>query len=344
MTEIRNHRPSPPAAISTRATRTGPYHPGSLEVLGLLLVTAVALHGPLSRWLNAALPPGWATIFLAICVQATPFLVLGVLISGGIAAFVPASFFARIMPDRALLAVPLAGVCGVALPGCECGSVPIAHRLIERGVRPSAALAFLLSAPAINPIVLVATAVAFQNEPRMVWARLVAGLGTSIVVGLLWDRLGRPEWMKPRPPRGADGADTGWRAFLPTVRGDFTQAAGFLVVGAAAAATLQTVVPRQWLQHVGSSVTLSILAMGALAFVLALCSESDAFVAASFSTIPAVGKLVFLTVGPAVDIKLFAMQSGTFGRRFAVRFAPLTFVVAVGMAVLTGLLFWAGWH
>ena len=335
MTDVRD-RPA------TRPARPR-YTPGSLEIFGLILLTALLLRTQLARWLTDVLPSGWATVFIAICVQATPFLVLGVLVSGAIAAFVPASFFARVMPANAALAVPLAGVCGIALPGCECGSVPIAHRLIDRGVRPSAALAFLLSAPAINPIVLVATAVAFQNEPRMVWARLVAGLLTAVLVGWLWEKLGRPEWMKPRL-RVPAGQETGARLFLPTVRGDFTQAAGFLVIGAAAAATLNTVVPRHFMMSVGSSVVLSILVMGALAFVLALCSESDAFVAASFSTIPVVGKLVFLTVGPAVDIKLFAMQSGTFGRRFAVRFAPLTFVVAVVVGVGVGLLFFEGWR
>ena len=83
--------------------------------------------------------------------------------------------------------------------------------------------------------------------------------------------------------------------------------------------------------------------MALLAVVLALCSEADAFVAASFSTIPLVGKLVFLTVGPAVDVKLAAMQAGVFGRRFAVRFAPLTFVVAVLVGTAVGLAFW-GWQ
>ena len=333
------------APVAVRSHRR--YQPGSLEIFGLILLTAVLLRTQLAGWLTAVLPKGWATVFVAICVQATPFLVLGVLVSGAIAAFVPTSFFSRVMPTNAALAVPLAGVCGIALPGCECGSVPIANRLIDRGVRPSAALAFLLSAPAINPIVLVATAVAFTNEPRMVWARLVAGLLTAVLVGWVWEKLGRPEWMKPkvRTSAATGSADgTGARVFLPTVRADFTQAAGFLVIGAAAAATLNTVVPRQFMTGVGNSAILTVLTMGALAFVLALCSESDAFVAASFSTIPVVGKLVFLTVGPAVDIKLFAMQSGTFGRRFAVRFAPLTFVVAVLVGVGTGLLFFQGWR
>ena len=36
-----------------------------------------------------------------------------------------------------------------------------------------------------------------------------------------------------------------------------------------------------------------------------------------------------------VDVKLVALQAGTFGRRFALRFAPLTFVVAVASALVT---------
>lgn len=326
------------------------YRPGSLEILGAVLLAAILLRGPLDRAAAQLLPSGWTTIFVAICVQATPFLVLGVVVSGAIAAYVPASFFTKVMPRSPALAVPMAGVCGAALPGCECGSVPIAGRLIDRGVRPSAALAFLLSAPAINPIVLVATAVAFPTEPRMVWARLVAGLVTSVLVGWIWERIGRPEWMKPRLRHGddpaADDGHTGSKVavFLTTMRGDFTQAAGFLVIGAAAAATLQTVVPREFMTHVGSSVVLTVVMMAVLAVVLALCSESDAFVAAAFSTIPVIGKLVFLTVGPAVDVKLIAMQSGTFGRRFAVRFAPLTLVTAALVATGVGLLFWGGWR
>jgi hypothetical protein len=37
-----------------------------------------------------------------------------------------------------------------------------------------------------------------------------------------------------------------------------------------------------------------------------------------------------------VDVKLIALQAGTFGPRFAVRFAPATLVVAVGCALAVG--------
>jgi uncharacterized membrane protein YraQ (UPF0718 family) len=80
----------------------------------------------------------------------------------------------RLLPRSAVLAVPSAALAGAALPGCECASVPIAGRLCARGVQPAAALAFMLAAPAVNPVVLVATAVAFPGQPQMVLARSAA--------------------------------------------------------------------------------------------------------------------------------------------------------------------------
>jgi uncharacterized membrane protein YraQ (UPF0718 family) len=54
------------------------------------------------------------------------------------------------------------------------------------------------------------------------------------------------------------------------------------------------------------------------------------------SMLPLLPRLVFLVVGPAVDLKLMAMQAGSFGRGFVVRFAPLTFVVAIVCASVVG--------
>ena len=118
--------------------------------------------------------PTWSTIFVSITIQALPFLVLGVLLSGALAALVRPGWLARALPRNDLLAVPAASLAGVALPGCECASVPIAARLRAGGVCSAAAMAFMLAAPAINPIVLVSTAVAFPGRPEMVAARFLA--------------------------------------------------------------------------------------------------------------------------------------------------------------------------
>jgi uncharacterized membrane protein YraQ (UPF0718 family) len=203
-------------------------------------------------------------------------------------------------------------------------------------VQPAAALAFMLSAPAVNPIVLVATAVAFPGQPRMVLARFLGSLATSIVVGLVWSRVGDQAWVVRTRERLAGGDGPRWLAFSSAARHDLWDAGGWLVVGAAAAATLQVLVPRSLLLAVASQPALAVLALGGLAVVLAICSEADAFVAASLREFSLTARLVFLVVGPAVDVKLFAMQAGVFGRRFALRFAPLTFVVAVVCAVVAG--------
>jgi hypothetical protein len=43
-----------------------------------------------------------------------------------------------------------------------------------------------------------------------------------------------------------------------------------------------------------------------------------------------------MVVGPMVDLKLIALQAGTFGRAFAVRFSSATTVVAILCSVLIG--------
>nr|WP_307796994.1 permease [Actinomadura barringtoniae] len=307
----------------------------SLLVLIMLLILLMAMQGPIRRGLSAPVMQSWMTVFIAVVVQAMPFLVLGVALSAAIATFVPPTFFARALPSRPALAVPAAGVAGAVLPGCECASVPVAGALVRRGVTPSAALAFLLSAPAINPIVLTATAVAFPRNPEMVLARFAASLLVACAMGWLWQRLGRADWLRP-PARPSFEGQGKAAAFWGSVRHDVMHAGGFLVVGAMAAATLKAVVPATWLRTAAGDPAASILALAVLAVLLSICSEADAFVAASLSQFSLTARLAFLVVGPMIDLKLFAMQAATFGRGFALRFAPATFALGVLVSAAVG--------
>jgi uncharacterized membrane protein YraQ (UPF0718 family) len=105
------------------------------------------------------------------------------------------------------------------------------------------------------------------------------------------------------------------------------------------AAAFGVLVPQSWLEALGGQLVLAIVVMALLAVVLALCSEADAFVAVSMTALPLLPRLVFLVVGPAVDVKLIALQSGAFGKSFAARFAPATFVVAIACALAAGAVF-----
>ncbi|MGH3780129.1 MAG: permease [Pseudonocardiaceae bacterium] len=316
----------------------------SLEVLCAVLVLALLAQGTLIQILDIPAVRTGATVFVAVCVQAMPFLVLGVLVSGLIAAFVSPLALRRVLPATTGAAIPVAGLAGMALPGCEYASVPVSRRLMQQGVPPAAALAFLLAAPAVNPVVLVATAVAFPGEPRMVAARFLGSMATALVMGWLWARFGRPEWIAQRALRHPERppGHSAWALFTDTARHDLVSSGGFLVLGGLTAAALNVLVPTSWIASLTGQVFLGILVMALLAVVLALCSEADAFVAASLSAVPLLPRLVFLVVGPAVDVKLIALQAGAFGRGFASRFAPVTFVVAIGCAVLAGVLVLGG--
>jgi uncharacterized membrane protein YraQ (UPF0718 family) len=313
-----------------------------MELLLVVLVAFAVTGGIVSAFIagRAKLSVA-ATVFCGVFVQALPFLVLGVVVSGLVAAFVTPDRLARWLPRRSGAAVLVAGVVGAALPGCECGSVPVARRLFD-GASGAAALTFMLSAPAINPVVLVATSVAFPGEPRMVLARLIGSLLTAVVMGALWLRWGRADWVTRRLPKTHDANASRWTVFTEAARHDFLTAASYLVLGAAAAAALRVLLPPWVFEHLAGHLVLAVVMMALLAVVLALCSEADAFVAASLTAIPLLPKLVFLVVGPAVDVKLFAMQAGMFGRRFAIRFAPATFVVATLVATAVGLLVLGG--
>jgi uncharacterized membrane protein YraQ (UPF0718 family) len=115
------------------------------------------------------------------------------------------------------------------------------------------------------------------------------------------------------------------------------KAGGYLVLGAATAATLQTVVPRTVLDRIGANPVIGVLALALLAIVLSICSEADAFVATGLTQFSMTARLVFLVVGPMVDLKLIALQIGTFGKSFTARFAPLTVLTAIVVGTIVGL-------
>lgn len=182
--------------------------------------------GPLSQ--------GWSTgrfggFFAGVFVQVVPFLALGVLVSGGIAALVSPAVLRKSLPRNESAAVGVAVPAGMALPGCECGVVPVARRLTDQGAPDSVALAFMLSAPAINPVVLIATAVAFPGEPGMVAARFTGSLATAVVMGLIWSKIGRPAWALPRGrgPNYCVTSRTRWEVFTEAARHDCCRPARF---------------------------------------------------------------------------------------------------------------------
>lgn len=126
------------------------------------------------------------TLFLSLLVEAIPFLLLGVLVSGLLLLFVDEQRLIRLLPRNPFLGALAGSILGFLFPVCECGNVPVARRLLIQGVSAPVAIGFLLAAPTINPVVIWATWTAFRDQPEIVVLRVVFSLAIATLVGCLF--------------------------------------------------------------------------------------------------------------------------------------------------------------
>jgi len=302
-------------------------------------IVAVLLGVPIGLYLLEPVAGPWlrTTLIVAgsLLVEAVPFVLLGAFVSAAIEVFVPASAFARIATLPRPLQLPAAAAAGIAFPVCECGSVPVARRLARRGLSPSAAVTFMLAAPVVNPVVIASTLVAYRARDTqwlMVGGRFLLGFVVAMAVGWVVGSRRSEDLLRARADEEDEPDDLGAgraRRFVGHLSGDVLFMGRYLVVGATVAAVVQTLVPPPVLDGVASLPVLGIVVMMVLAFVMSLCSESDAFVAASFVGFSPGAQLAFLVSGPMLDTKLAALYVGTFGRRFL-----RTAIVTVGTLTL----------
>nr|WP_240620424.1 permease [Peribacillus acanthi] len=282
------------------------------------------------------------SIFISILIEAIPFVLIGVLISGSIQMFVSEEMIARVIPKNRFLAVLFSSLVGFFFPACECGIVPVTRRLLKKGVPLHAAIAFMLTAPVLNPIVLFSTYIAFGNDWKMVLYRGGLALIVSITIGIilsyqykdnqLLDKFTKPEHNHQIRKTFIDKLTGTLRHSVD----EFFSVGKYLFIGALIAASMQTFVKTSTLLAIGQNELSSSLVMMGMAFVLSLCSEADAFIAASFSSTFATGSLIaFLVFGPMVDIKNMLMMLGTFKKRFVfVLISYIAFLVLIGSLLL----------
>jgi len=285
-------------------------------------------------------------VFGSLLIEAFPFVVLGAFVSAAIEVAVPTSTFGKLAAIRRPLQLPAAALAGLAFPVCECGSVPVARRLVTKGLAPSAAVTFMLAAPIVNPVVIASTFVAYRGRATvavMVFGRITIGLLVAMAVGWVIGAR-RPEELLRRTPdlelHEVAPEERRWQRFFGHLSGDVTFMGRFLVVGAGVAAAIQTFVPQTIVDGVARLPVLSLVAMIALAFLMSLCSESDAFVAASFVAFGPGAQLAFLVAGPMVDTKLTALYLGTYGRGFfrtvLISVVTVTLALCLWMEVVFG--------
>lgn len=300
-----------------------------------------------------------ARIAVSITIEAAPFLLLGSLLSAVIEKYADPARMASLVPKHPAARIATGLFAGLVLPVCECGSVPLARRLLEKGVPSQTAVVYMLSAPVINPVVLMSTYMAFGGSIKMAFSRaLWVGFSAAILGWIMKDRIsvetrvgvnnGRlPVHSSPGHDHyhgsqmTASSAGTRFFALDLLSRGasEFLDMGKYLIIGAMAASSVKVFLPWQLVQTFANNAPLAIGVLMVLAILLSVCSEADAFVAASFVFFPPAAQMAFMTIGPMVDLKLIGMYFFVFRKKNALLliFIPIAsvFLFSNLMAFLT---------
>ncbi|MFN7160554.1 MAG: permease [Candidatus Gracilibacteria bacterium] len=261
------------------------------------------------------------TVFLGIIFEATPFILLGVIISSILHLFIKDETILRLIPKNPFLGVLASACFGFLFPVCECGNIPVAKRLLQKNVPPFMVTTFLLAAPVFNPIVIFSTMVAFKDQPEMVWMRVGFSLLIACSIGLLMSRIKNPSELIVASAQHHNSASCcstkkhrhSLKEIFPNIAKEFLEMMSILILGAFIAAVVQGILPRNFITAVGNGPILSIICMMLLAAVISICSTVDAFFALSYTaafTSPSI--LAFLIFGPMIDIKTIIMLRGIY--------------------------------
>lgn len=316
-------------------------------------------------------------LFLSIILEGAPFILLGTLISGFIDAYLPAGLIDRWLPKNKVVAVFLSGLLGAIFPVCECAVVPVIRRLIRKGLPLSCAITYMLSAPIINPIVVVSTMKAFstslgqfslrETETAVAYgpvfmtsSRLLIAFIVTVTVGLVVLKIRSRSILQPGvipddmeesahahahenaedaccgdtsdvavdAPIAVDEEPRQNRLVLAmrTTMRDFMETAMYFTIGVAITSVFKAYVTEDLILLFNQNEVTGIALMMVLAFVLSLCSTSDAFIAANFP-VPQSAKLAFLVYGPMMDVKLVFMYLSVFRPKFVATLAISLFFV-----------------
>ncbi len=338
-----------------------------LPFLVVVLLLAIAFlnwsreaFGSGIQWVSEVLDvsASFAAVFLGIFIEAAPYLLMGTLASGLIEEFFKAEDLTRLLPRNRLAAVATGSLLGMFFPVCECGTIPLARRLMRKGMPVSVGVAFLLAAPVINPIVIASTLAAF-GFGTIFWARIAMTLGVAVFTGLVFSlapdaqavlrspRLApSPVSVDAHPPVLTTNANVipvkrRLKNVLLVAGDEFFEMGRFLVIGALLAALMQTLIPQGWLLSIGQGPILSVVILTLLGVLLSICSTVDSFIALAFTgTFSSGAVLAFLVYGPMVDIKAIIMYLRVFKRRTVIYLTLLPLLLTLVSAVLINL--WMG--
>ena len=290
------------------------------------------------------------TIFVSILIESMPFILLGSFISALIQIYISQDKIMKIFPRNVFLSCIIAAFAGLILPICDCGIIPIAKGLIKKKIPVAACITFMLSAPIVNPIAIISTIYAFQEKKSVVICRVGCGIIISILTGLAihfctknkQDILNNDNIndisicncsICNKSYNSSDNRFDKIRNVFLHTGDEFFNIGKFMIIGTLLSSIFQSIAYSFNNLYIPNDNRSSLIIMMFLAFLLSVCSTSDAFIAkgflSSFSLNSTIGFLVF---GPMLDIKNTFILFGNFKKKFVLKL--IFFIVSISFIVL----------
>ncbi|MCX8074549.1 MAG: permease [Clostridia bacterium] len=287
-------------------------------------------------------------IFTSIIFEAFPFIMLGVIISAIIQEFVPDDFFKKIMPKNPILGSIVGILMGLFIPSCDCAVIPVARRLIKKGIPLNVGITFMIASPIVNPVVILATFYSFGAKiPSMVFYRTGLGILIAILVGILVSILTKKDEIFKEKNSSTFYKKCSCGCHLDThehsVSNNFLKRIDriikhtteellditkFLIIGALIASVIQVIIPRSILLDLNANKSLEILVFMVFAYVISLCSTADSFVAKTFiNQVTNNSILAFLLLGPMIDIKNTLILFRSYDKKLVFKIIGLIFIL-----------------
>jgi uncharacterized membrane protein YraQ (UPF0718 family) len=292
----------------------------------------------------------------AVLLDASPFVLIGLLVAALLKALVPDEFVSTHFGGNSFLSIVKASAFGVPIPLCSCGVVPAAAGLRRQGAGKGPVASFLISTPETG-VDSIAVSWALL-DPIMTVARPVAGFLTAIAAGVAvatGERIRKHEGAQPVPeatppctsscccghdhhdeqPKGIGGR---LKQGLGFAFGDLLKdVGGWLLFGILISGAISVLLPQEAVERYLGNDLLVMLLMLLVSIPLYVCATASTPIAAAFALkgISPGAALVFLLAGPATNAASITVVSRLLGKRATAAYLAAIVVMSLlaGFAV-----------
>jgi len=283
--------------------------------------------------------------FIQLCNEASPWLLLGLIIAGLMKSWLPANILSRHL-GQGKKAVVKAALIGAPLPLCSCGVIPVATELRRSGASSPATASFLVATPETG-VDSVSVSYALLG-PVMAIYRPFAAIMSAIITGLLVATTKDQNTQAQQEQKSCCHANShkhtnASASFVnKTVSG--LKYAGtqliddlmvWLIIGLVFATVVRTYIPNELLLEYGSGLPAMIL-MILISIPMYICATASTPIAAGFimAGISPGTALVFMMAGPATNISTLGVIKSEMGTPVLIRYLLGIALCSIGFGLL----------